>query len=99
MPWSPIPKMPFIVNDLRKSGYREQVSLEYLKRSIMRETGLIRAEAIKRVIQAMEDLGYLKQDTSSAFWFVHQEKLYEFNDAVQEEAEVENLLNSHETKE
>ena len=98
MPWSPIPKFPEIIRDLKTNEFAEQVSLEPLKNSIMRITGIIRPDALKRVIQAMESLGYLKRHELGDVWFIHKEKLYKFSQDKEEEEKMDNLLNSSEDK-
>jgi len=59
MPWSPIPKFPEIIKSLKKAGYTSEVTFEPLKTEIMRITFLMRDDAIKNTIKAMERLGFL----------------------------------------
>lgn len=70
MPWSPIPKFPDIIRDLARQGYKKQTNFEPLKTAIMRQTQVITPKTIKRVIMAMEQLGFLRADENGMTWTI-----------------------------
>ena len=89
MPWSPVPKFPEIVLDLKKHGYSKEVTFELLRVSIMRVTGLIKSNTIKQAITAMEDLGYLKRN--GTIWLVCRDKPYAFLEGNEIERETNKI--------
>lgn len=79
MPWSPVPKFPGIVAELKRAGFTYEVGFEILKTYIMRETGVIRSETIKRIVQAMEQLGYIQRPSADIpVWRVCGSQPYRF---------------------
>jgi len=60
VPWSPIPKFPDVMNEIRSKGYTRQVSFNVLRVAIMRHIGLVRSESIANTLDAMEMLGYIR---------------------------------------
>lgn len=60
MPWSPIPKFPLIIENLKQKGFKKQCTLDSLKKEVMRETGSIKDQTIKNTILAMEKLDYIR---------------------------------------
>jgi len=68
MPWSPVRYFPEIVRNLRRKGFTKEVSTDILAAEIMRVTGLIRPQTLKRVVYAMETLGYIKMVSESGIW-------------------------------
>lgn len=87
MPWSPIPKFPDIATDLKRHG--KTTRLEPLRAAIMKHTGLIREESLKRSIKAMEDLGYLKKidDEAGLLWRICGNKPWDFDGPSKKEEE------------
>ena len=78
MPWSPIPKFPDIIQDLKACGYAKECSFETLKTSIMRVLGLIGDKTISNTIKAMQRLGYVRMKPNGVTWEIYQGKLYQF---------------------
>lgn len=78
MPWSPIPKFPEVLKDLKASGYTKECSFECLKTSVMRVLGLMGEKTIARTIKAMQRLGYVRMKSNGVTWEICQGKLYEF---------------------
>jgi hypothetical protein len=76
MPWSPVPKFPGIIQDLKRRGYRKEVTFEILRVAVMRATGSIKEKTIGQTIKAMEDLGFLKR--TGSLWLVCQGQEYRF---------------------
>lgn len=72
MPWSPIPKFPEIIRNLKSTG-KIRVSPEELTTEIMRATNLFQERSIKPTIQAMERLGFIIQD--GICWNLYPEKM------------------------
>lgn len=73
MPWSPIPKFPAIINDLKRQGRTKQTELEPLKKAIMRQTGIVGSDTIKRTIEAMETLDFLAPSKNGATWDINKD--------------------------
>jgi len=71
MPWSPVPKFPDIIADLKRHGYEKQTTLKPLRAAIMRQTGAIKAETISRTIEAMETLEFLIPDANGKTWTIN----------------------------
>lgn len=92
MPWSPVPKFPDIIQDLRSSGYKKEATIKILTRSVMRITGLIRTESIKRTIQAMEELGYIRVKEAGGVFEIYQDQLYNFPIHEKDMDKIENML-------
>lgn len=67
MPYSPIPKFPEIIRDLKNRKYKE-VRFEDLKFSVMKITGAVKPITIKQTIQAMEDLKYIRPVVGGFTW-------------------------------
>lgn len=61
MPWNPVKLYPDVIRDLNTRGYTTKVNADMLRVSIMRILGTIKEASIRNHMQAMEDLGYLKQ--------------------------------------
>ena len=61
MPWSPIKKFPGVLERLRLWGYEKEVPISELKKALMLETGIIKAETLGRYIRVMEELGYIQR--------------------------------------
>jgi hypothetical protein len=62
MPWSPVPKFPMIIEDLKAKGYENKdIPIMELENSIMKTTGLVRERSISNVIRVMERLGYIEK--------------------------------------
>jgi hypothetical protein len=60
MPWSPVPKFPEIIKDIKWRGYADrQFPVDVLEVSIMKITGIIKPATLKQTIIAMERLGYV----------------------------------------
>ena len=78
MPWSPIPKFPEIIRELKRRGKTHETDYETLRISVMSVTGLIRDKSIKNAIRAMQDLGYLRMKPNGVAWEIMQDKLYSF---------------------
>jgi len=89
MPWSPVPKFPEIIQDLKRNGYTKEVTFEILRVSIMRITGIIKSNTIKQTIKAMEALGYLKMN--GTVWLVCKNKPYDFLETEEEKKEEEKI--------
>ncbi len=96
MPWSPIPKFPEIQRELRKNYGDKALGFETINIVIMKHTGIMRAETIKRTIQAMEDLGYLKQNNEGR-WLIP--KKVDIQDADRNEILKENTQRKTENEE
>ena len=62
---SAILKFETIMKDLTKDGYKYKVSKTTLRRYIMKHTLAYRDEAIKNIMQAMTDMGLLKETLDS----------------------------------
>ena len=67
MPWSPIPKFPSIVKNVKAQGYNGEYGLTTLERAIMEETGVIRPETIKRIADVLVKLGWIKTNGNGTF--------------------------------
>ena len=78
-PWSPIPKFPEVMKNLKKN-FTKQAKTETIETEIIRTIGITKDSTIKNTIQIMERLGYLKQHPSGAFWILCQSKPYDFGD-------------------
>jgi hypothetical protein len=60
MPWSPVPRFPDIVKDLKWRGFADRdFPVDVLEVSIMKITGAIKPATIKQTVVAMERLGYI----------------------------------------
>lgn len=70
MPWSPIPKFPEIIQNIRRGGYTKEVTTALLEIEIMRSTGLTRPSTISRTIQIMEQLGFIHRHPNSPVWIL-----------------------------
>lgn len=93
MPWSPIPKFPEIIRNIKGMGYRKETSFEVIRVCVMRVTNLIKDTTIKQTIKAMEDLGYIKMRSNGLVWEICQEKPYKFDsDNGEEEAKINEIM-------
>lgn len=68
MPWSPIPKFPLITKELKATNPSGTVRIEALRKAVMRHTGIIKDETIKKTVQAMESLGWLIRNEDGSSW-------------------------------
>jgi len=78
MPYSPIPKFPDIIQDLKNTNHKTRTDFNSLRVAIMRVTNTIKSGTIAQIIRAMEDLGYLKKDGQT--WLVCKGDPYKFDD-------------------
>lgn len=83
MPWSPVPKFPGIVENLKATG-RKAVGIETLENEIIKETGATKSPTIKRYIQLMERLGYIKKKV------LEGNQVWVFDKELMESEEIEN---------
>jgi hypothetical protein len=58
---SPVPKFPFIIENLRDLGITKEVPFATLRKEVIRETGSIKDETIKHIVNIMVDLGYIER--------------------------------------
>jgi len=56
---SPVPKFPVILENLLNKGYKTQCRLDDLRREIIMETGAMKDDTIKNIIQTMEYLNLI----------------------------------------
>ena len=79
MPWSPIPKFPTIVKQLKDRGNIEETDVKTLRTEIKRITGVMRPETIANIIETMEELGFIKKcnGNTNIFWLYNGNE-YEF---------------------
>lgn len=89
MPWSPIPKFPEIVSNLKSQGYTHQVGIEILKTELMRVLGLTGDKSLRRTIYIMDRLGYIKDTGKGAIFYVCQDRPGDFPQARRKEDEEE----------
>ena len=68
MPWSPVPKFPEVMQNLKAKGYTQQVGGETLKVEIIRVLGVTTPKTIGRCLETMSLLGYIR-DTGRGFVF------------------------------
>ncbi len=82
---SPIPKFPIIIKNLKLRNFKEAVGYQQLRVEIMRETGSMVDKTIRTIIQAMSDLGYIKDSGHGAIFYLCQDKEYHFPQIKKEE--------------
>ncbi len=78
---SPIPKFPEIIENLKARKFQFKIGLEQLRIEIMRVTGSMNTKPIRNIVQAMSDLGYIKDTGSGGLWFICQNAPYDFPQA------------------
>jgi hypothetical protein len=75
MPWSPVPRIPAIMELIKNRGYTKQVNLEMLRKAIIECLGMTSEVAIRRTISIMEELDFLKQDPAVVgVWSVNHQR-------------------------
>lgn len=67
MPWSPIPKFPAITKNIKTKGFTGDYNFDTLEQAIIEETGVIRAETIKRIADVMVKLGWISVNGNGTF--------------------------------
>jgi hypothetical protein len=78
MPWSPVPRIPEVLKNLKARGYKNRVGYEALRIEIIRVLGVTSNKTITSVISIMDLLGYIKDSGSGAIFWICQDELYKF---------------------
>lgn len=72
MPWSPVPKFPAVIQHLKDKGMIKQVNLTDLRKSIILIVGVSSESGIRRSIELMVELDYLKETGHLNIWSIHE---------------------------
>jgi hypothetical protein len=67
MPWSPVPKFPDIVKNIKANGFNGDYNFSTLEKAIIDATGVIRADTIKRIADVMVKLGFIGVNGNGTF--------------------------------
>ena len=83
MPWTPVPKFPEVISNLKKSGRANCTGTEALEVEIIRTIGLTKDVSIKRMIELMERLGFIHRKITQdgvILWFYEKAKESKIDD-------------------